>query len=75
MAFIDFSITHQVSEVLEISFVLFSKPKPIREFDGRPAYDITYAIYPTLTMQDNMEILAQFFVTILGQHLLILEKP
>ena len=75
IAFIDLAIARHVCDVLQISFIQLAKPKPIREFNGKPASPITHAIYPTLTVQDHTKLLALFLVTKLGQHLLILGKP
>ena len=75
VAFIDYEMAHHVCEILNISFIPLSKPKPIKGFDGKEAPPITHAIYPTLTVQGHTESLAPFLVTNLGQHPMILGKP
>ena len=62
-------------KVLQILFISLAKPKPVRGFDGRPASDITHAIYFMLTVQSYSELLTPMLVTKLDQHLLILGKP
>ena len=74
IAFIDLEMARHVCDVLKISFIQLAKPKPIREFNGKPVSLITYAIYLTLTVQGNTKSLAFFLITKLGQHLLILGK-
>lgn len=74
VAFIDKAMARYVCDVLQIFFIQLAKPKPIKKFDDRPALLITHAIYPTLTVQGHIELLAPMLVTTLGQHLLILEK-
>ena len=71
----DEAMARNVCKVLKFSFVRLAKPKPIRGFDGRPAPDITHAVYPTLTVQGHTESLAPLLITKLGQHPLILGKP
>lgn len=68
-------MARHVCDVLQISFIPLAKSKPVRGFDGRPAPDITHAIYPTLTVQGHFELLAPMLMTKLGQHPLILDKP
>ena len=75
IAFIDLAIARHVCDVLQISFIQLAKPKPIRGFDDKPAPPITYAIYPTLTVQGHTKLLAPFLIMKLGQHPLILGKP
>ena len=75
IAFIDLAMARHVCDVLKISFIQLAKPKPIKEFDGKPALPITYTIYPTLTVQGHTKSLALFLITKLGQHPLILGKP
>ena len=72
--FIDLAMAYHVCDVLQISFIQLAKLKPIREFDGKPASLITYAIYPTLAVQSYTKLLALFLVTKLDQYLLILSK-
>ena len=74
ITFIDLAMAHHVCEVLQISFIQLTKPKPIREFDGKPAPPITHAIYSTLTVQGHTKLLALFLIIKLGQHSLILGK-
>lgn len=75
IAFVDVAMARHVCDVLQISFIPLAKSKPVRGFDGRPAPDITHAIYPTLTVQGHFELLAPMLMTKLGQHPLILDKP
>ena len=75
IAFIDLKMARHVCNVLQISFIQLAKPKPIKEFNGKPAPLITYAIYLTLTVQVHTKLLTPFLITKLGQHLLILGKP
>ena len=75
IAFINLVMACHVCDVLQISFIKLAKPKPIREFDSKPAPPITHAIYLTLTMQSHTKLLALFLVTKLDQHPLILGKP
>ena len=75
IAFVDVAIARHVCKVLQISFILLAKPKPVRGFDSQPASNIIHIIYPTLIMQVHSKLLAPMFVIKLGQHLLILNKP
>ena len=74
IAFINLAIARHVCEVLQISFIQLAKPKLIRGFNGKPAPLITHAIYPTLTMQGYIKLLALFLITKLGQYPLIFGK-
>ena len=74
ITFIDLAMAYYICDVLQISFIQLAKPKPIREFDGKPASLITHAIYPTLAVQGYTESLALFLVTKLDQHPLIFSK-
>ena len=74
-AFIDEATAREVCEKLEISPQRLTRPKPVKGFDGKRGKDITYAIYPTLTVQDNKETVAPLLITTLGQHKIILGKP
>ena len=74
IAFINLAMARHVCEILQISFIQLAKPKPIKGFNGKPAPPITYAIYPTLTVQGYIKLLASFLITKLGQHPLILGK-
>ena len=74
IAFIDLEMARHVCDILQISFIQLAKFKPIREFNDKPALSITYAIYPTLTVQGYTELLTFFLVTKLGQHPLIFDK-
>ena len=69
IVFIDVEMAHYMCDVLKISFLQLAKPKPIREFNGKSASLITHAIYPILTVQGHIELLAPFLITKLGQHL------
>ena len=75
ITFINLAIARYVCDVLQILFIQLAKPKSIREFNGKLAPSITYAIYPTLTMQGHTKLVVPFLITKLGQHLLILGKP
>ena len=75
IAFIDVAMARHVCKVLQILFIPLAKPKLVRGFDGRPALDITHAIYFTLTVQGHSELLVPMLVIKLSQHLLILGKP
>ena len=75
VAFINEAMARHVCEVLKISILLLSKPKPLKRFNGKPACLITHAIYLTLIVQGHSELLAPMLVTLLGQHLIILGKP
>ena len=66
IAFINLAMARHVCEVLQISFIQLTKPKPIKGFDNKPASPITHAIYPTLTVQDHTKLLAFFLITKLG---------
>ena len=74
IVFIDLAMARHVCNVLQISFIQLVKPKPIKEFDSKSVSPITYAIYPTLTVQGHIKLLASFLVMKLGQHPLILSK-
>ena len=74
IAFIDLAMARHMCDVLKISFIQLAKPKPIKGFDGKPAPSITYAIYPTLTVQSHTKLLVLFLITKLGQHPLIFDK-
>ena len=63
IAFIDLAMARHVCDVLQIFFIQLAKLKPIRKFDGKSASPITYAIYPTLTVQGHTEFLALFLIT------------
>ena len=67
-------MTRHVCNVLKISFIQLAKLKPIKGFDSKPALPIIYAIYPMLTMQSYIKLLAPFLITKLGQYPLILGK-
>ena len=73
--FIDPSIVRRVCVELQIEPIRLSKPKAIRGFDGKQASNITYAIYPTMTIQDHKETTTPMLITKLGQHQIILGKP
>ena len=75
VAFIDKAMARHVFDVLKISILPLARPKPLKSFDGKPARPITYAIYPTLTVQGHSELLASMLVTSLGQHPIILGNP
>lgn len=75
IAFVDLAIACHMCKVLQILFISLAKPKPVRGFDGRPASDITHAIYFMLTVQNYSELLTPMLVTKLDQHPLILGKP
>ena len=75
VAFIDETMGRHVCNVLKISFLPLAKPKPLKGFDGKPARSITHAIYSTLTVQRHSKLLAPMFITLLGQHPIILRKP
>ena len=75
IAFIDLTIAHHMCKVLQISFIQLVKPKPIKEFNGKPVPPITHAIYPTLTVQGHIKSLALFLIMKLGQYPLIFGKP
>ena len=75
IAFIDLAMARQVCDVLQISFIQLAKPKLIRGFNNKPAPPIIHAIYPTLTVQGHIKLLALFLITKLGQHPLIFGKP
>ena len=75
VAFIDKTMTRHVCDVLKISFLLLTKPKPLKRFNGKSATPTTHAIYLTLTVQGHFELLAPMLVILLGQHLIILGKP
>lgn len=63
-----------VYKVLQVSFILLAKSKHIRGFDDYSAFNITYAIYSTLIMQNHLELLALAFVIKFDQYSLILDK-
>lgn len=50
ITFVDVPMVRHMCKVLQISSILLAKPKLVRDFDSRSAPDITYAIYPTLTV-------------------------
>ena len=75
VAFIDEAMARHVCNVLKISILPLTKPKPLKGFDGKPARPITHAIYPTLTVKGHSELLASMLITSLGQHPIILGKP
>ena len=75
IAFIDLAIARHVCKVLQIFFIQLAKPKLIKGFDSKSAPPITHAIYPMLTVQGHIKLLALFLITKLGQHHLILDKP
>ena len=58
IAFIDKKIARPVCKVLQIFFNSFAKPKPLKRFDGRPAWPIPHVIYFTLTVQGHSKLLA-----------------
>ena len=68
-------MARHVCHVLQISFLPLAKSKPLKRFDEKPAWPITHAIYPTLTVQGHFELLVSMLVTSLGQYLIILGKP
>ena len=75
MGLLDTGATGHACEKLQISPQKLTRPKPVKGFDGKRGKDITYAIYPTLTVQDHKETVAPLLITTLGQHKMILGKP
>ena len=74
-SFIDPSMARRVCDKLQIEPIRLSKPKAIRDFDGKRAPDVTHAIYPTMTVQEHRETITPMLITKLGQHPIILGKP
>ena len=74
-SFIDSSIARCVCEKLQIKSIKLSKPKAIRDFNAQQAFDITHAIYPTITVQDHRKPIIPMLITKLDQHPIILKKP
>jgi hypothetical protein len=72
--FIDERAAQDVCSALGIQPNPLLRPKPIRGFDGHLARPITYAIYPSLTIQSHSERTAPLLITRLGQHPMILGK-
>lgn len=50
IAFIDKKMARHVCHVLQILFLLLTKPKLLKNFDKKPAWPIIHAIYSTLTI-------------------------
>ena len=74
-SFVDPSMARCVCDKLHIEPVRLSKPKAFRGFDGKPAPNVTHAIYPTMTILDYKETTTPMLITKLGQHQIILGKP
>ena len=74
-SFVDPSMARRVCDKLHIEPVRLSKPKALRGFDGKPALNVTHAIYPTMTILDHKETTTPMLITKLGQHQIILGKP
>ena len=68
-------MTRRVCDELHIEPVRLSKPKALRGFNGKPAPNVTHAIYPTMTILDHKETTTPILITKLGQHQIILRKP
>lgn len=60
--------------MLQISFFLLAKLKLLKIFDGKSAKPIMHVIYLTLTVQNYSKLLISMLVTLLDQHLIILDK-
>ena len=73
--FVDPVMAQRICDDLLIKPIRLSKPKAICGFDGKQAPSVTYAIYPTMTVQDHRETTTPMLITKLGQHLIILGKP
>ena len=74
-SFVDPSMARRVCDELHIEPVRLSKPKALRGFDGKPAPNVTHAIYLTMTILDHKETTTPMLITKLGQHQIILRKP
>ena len=74
-SFVDPSMVRRVCDKLHIEPVRLSRPKALRGFDGKPALNVTHAIYPTMTILDHKETTTPMLITKLGQHQIILGKP
>ena len=74
-AFIDEKTAQLVCEKLRINFVILSWLKHVNGFDDRLVKPITHVIYFTFTVQDHSELSIFMFITKIGAHSLILDKP
>ena len=74
-SFVDLSMVRRICDELLIEPIRLSKPKAIRGFDGKRAPDVTYAIYPTMTVQNHSKLTTPMLITKLGQHQIIFGKP
>ena len=66
-SFINPAMACRVCNKLDIEPIWLSKPKAIRGFNGKQAPDVTYAIYPTMTMQDHREMVTPMLITKLSR--------
>ena len=61
--FIDPSMVRHVCDELQIKPIRLSKPKALRGFDGKPAPNVTHAIYPTMTVQGHKKTTTPMLIT------------
>ena len=59
---------------LQIKLIRLSKPKARQDFNGIQVFDITYAIYPIMTVQRHRKMITPMLITKLGQYSIILKN-
>lgn len=73
--FIDEKFAEIIYQILEIKPQHLTKPKLIQGFDIRAIELVSYAIYPTLSIENHIERLASLLITILSHYPIIFGCP